>query len=281
MLDVIDPSRGILIPGTIPDSIPSPAIGLISYNTASNALNYYDGTQWIALCAVSTGVPGAGGSHASIGVAIKTDLTGPHQSAMLDVSATNMGLLIPRLSNTQRNAILPAQALLIYNSTANTLEFYNGSDWQRITTNLLASPASGFHVPSTNQITWKWNPVPGAPGYKWSASNDYAMAIDIGTDIAYTETGLDCETSYTRYVWAYNGCGNSVLVSLTQSTLLCWAACGDSLQIYHMADTIAPVDKLATYGTVQNIPGEETKCWITSNLGADHQAIAVNDATEA
>ncbi|MFZ4523780.1 MAG: hypothetical protein ACOYNC_18905, partial [Bacteroidales bacterium] len=36
-----------------------------------------------------------------------------------------------------------------------------------------------------------------------------------------------------------------------------------------------------TYGTVTNIPGETSKCWITSNLGADHQATAVSDATEA
>ena len=48
-----------------------------------------------------------------------------------------------------------------------------------------------------------------------------------------------------------------------------------------MAGTVAPVDKTVTYGTVTNIPGETSKCWITSNLGADHQATAVNDATEA
>ena len=43
---------------------------------------------------------------------------------------------------------------------------------------------------------------------------------------------------------------------------------------------MAPVDKTVTYGTVTNIPGETSKCWITSNLGADHQATSVNDATE-
>jgi len=57
--------------------------------------------------------------------------------------------------------------------------------------------------------------------------------------------------------------------------------CGLSLTINHIAGTIAPVTKTVTYGTVTNIPGEPTKCWITSNLGADHQAWAVNDATEA
>jgi len=57
--------------------------------------------------------------------------------------------------------------------------------------------------------------------------------------------------------------------------------CGSSIVIYHVAGAVAPVTKTVTYGTVTNIPGETSKCWITSNLGADHQATAVNDATEA
>ena len=56
--------------------------------------------------------------------------------------------------------------------------------------------------------------------------------------------------------------------------------CG-TLNINHVAGAVAPVSKTVTYGTVTNIPGAPSKCWITSNLGADHQATAVNDATEA
>jgi hypothetical protein len=44
---------------------------------------------------------------------------------------------------------------------------------------------------------------------------------------------------------------------------------------------VAPVTKTVTYGTVTNIPGESSKCWITQNLGADQQAIQVYDSTEA
>jgi hypothetical protein len=56
--------------------------------------------------------------------------------------------------------------------------------------------------------------------------------------------------------------------------------CGIPVTIIHVTGVVAPVNKTVTYGTVTNIPGETTKCWITSNLGADHQATAVNDATE-
>jgi hypothetical protein len=54
-----------------------------------------------------------------------------------------------------------------------------------------------------------------------------------------------------------------------------------SILVDHIAGLVAPVTKTTTYGTVNNIPGELTKCWITSNLGSDHQATAVTDATEA
>ena len=56
--------------------------------------------------------------------------------------------------------------------------------------------------------------------------------------------------------------------------------CGNPITINHVEGLVAPVTKTVTYGTVTNIPGQTTKCWITSNLGADHQATAVNDATE-
>jgi uncharacterized protein (TIGR02145 family) len=58
-------------------------------------------------------------------------------------------------------------------------------------------------------------------------------------------------------------------------------SCGIPITIDHIAGNVAPVTKTVTYGTVSNIPGETSKCWITSNLGADHQATSVDDITEA
>jgi uncharacterized protein (TIGR02145 family) len=51
--------------------------------------------------------------------------------------------------------------------------------------------------------------------------------------------------------------------------------------INHLSGATSPVNKTVTYNTVTNIPGEPAKCWITSNLGADHPATSVSDATEA
>lgn len=141
-------------------------------------------------------------------------------------------------------------------------------------------PIAGIHISSQNQIEWHWGSVVGATGYKWCTTNDFANAVDMGTTTSKTETGLTCNASYTRFVWSYNTCGNPTPVSLTQSTTNCsLPGCG-TLTVYHAAGMVAPVNKTVTYGTVSNIPGEPSKCWITSNLGADQQATAVYDATE-
>jgi hypothetical protein len=53
--------------------------------------------------------------------------------ALLDVSSTINGVLLPRMTTTQVNAISsPSNGLTVYNITLNTLCFYNGSSWQKV-----------------------------------------------------------------------------------------------------------------------------------------------------
>lgn len=55
-------------------------------------------------------------------------------SALVDFESTTKGLLIPRMTTVQRDAIsAPATGLLIYNTTTNKLNFYNGSAWEVVT----------------------------------------------------------------------------------------------------------------------------------------------------
>lgn len=89
-----------------------------------------------------------------------------------------------------------------------------------VVTALPGTPLTGTHIPSVTQIIWKWNTVSGATGYKFNSVNDYNTAQNMGTATSKTETGLTPATAYTRYVWAYNDCGNSTPVTLTSSTLV-------------------------------------------------------------
>ena len=65
-------------------------------------------------------------------VAIGTNT--PATSAILDLTSTTMGLLPPRMTTTQINAIAsPVAGLIAYNNEINMLCFYNGTAWQKIT----------------------------------------------------------------------------------------------------------------------------------------------------
>lgn len=54
-------------------------------------------------------------------------------SAMLEVASTTKGVLVPRMTGTQQNAISsPATSLLIYNTDSSAFTYYNGSAWRAL-----------------------------------------------------------------------------------------------------------------------------------------------------
>jgi hypothetical protein len=321
-------------------------------------------------------------------VAVNTDGSQPASSAMLDVKSTTKGFLPPRMTHAEINSIIdPADGLIIYCTDcgakgSGAMSMRIAGKWETLSSKCLEplSPVGGTHTASKTQIIWNWNTVSDATGYKWNTTNDYGSATDLLTATSKTESGLVCNTPYTRYAWAYNTCGNSVPVALVQTTNscfdlpalstsivsaiaqntarsggevssdggasvtakgVCWSttsnpttlgshttdgsgtgffisnlagltantpyyirayatnsagtgygnelifttlaeySCGSSILINHIAGNVAPVTKTVNYGVVAGIPGEPAKCWITSNLGADHQAEAVTDGTEA
>jgi uncharacterized protein (TIGR02145 family) len=132
ILDVVSSVKGVLIPRTDPASIPSPAAGMIVYNSTTNHLAYFNGTTWIQISAVATGQAGAAGSQAITGIAIRSDGSTADQSAILDVSSPDRGFLIPRMSALQRDEISPVSGLMIYNTNANSIEYYDGTGWYKL-----------------------------------------------------------------------------------------------------------------------------------------------------
>jgi hypothetical protein len=53
-------------------------------------------------------------------------------TSILTINSTTKGVLLPRLTTTEINNIVsPATGLTVYNTTINTLCFYNGSSWQK------------------------------------------------------------------------------------------------------------------------------------------------------
>ena len=63
------------------------------------------------------------------GTAINTTGAAAAASAMLDVQSTNQGVLVPRIATPATSITSPATGLMVYNTTTNQFNYYNGTAW--------------------------------------------------------------------------------------------------------------------------------------------------------
>jgi hypothetical protein len=69
-------------------------------------------------------------SNGNVGVGVAA----PNAAAKLQIDSTTQGFLPPRMTTTNRNAIASVPAgLMIYNTSTNKLNFYNGTAWEAVT----------------------------------------------------------------------------------------------------------------------------------------------------
>src|SRR3989338_2285698 len=75
----------------------------------------------------------------------------PAASAMLDISSTNSGLLIPRMTTAQRTAIAaPATGLLVYDTNIGSFYYYDGTQWIWMLSNTTGWTLNGNTPAATN-----------------------------------------------------------------------------------------------------------------------------------
>jgi len=105
------------------------------YGFTGPTLSYYNGVAIVpALTVIDTG-------------SILIGTSGPAASAKLDVFSTTQGFLPPRMTTTQRNAIVtPATGLVVYDNTLLSLYQFNGTAW-------VAVGAGGGSTKSINSIS--------------------------------------------------------------------------------------------------------------------------------
>jgi len=157
-------------------------------------------------------------------------------SALLDIQSTTRGILLPRMTTTQRNAIAsPATGLIVYDTTNNNLDYYNGTQWldvlasdfltvdnanNRLGINT-ASPSYDLHVTGTSRITGNTEMstasgaymIVGATGdtsYRLSVDGDLRVYGNIRTAQPTGGTGVG--------VWRL---GSTATGTYTMSTTVC------------------------------------------------------------
>ena len=89
-------------------------------------------------------------------------------SAMLDVSSNSKGMLFPRIVNPATAISSPVESLIVYNTTSQCFQYWNGTVWQT-----LGLCATGTVATSTN-------PGQGGVAINETGSNpDGSAALDI------------------------------------------------------------------------------------------------------
>jgi hypothetical protein len=149
-------------------------------------------------------------------VAVNTDGSVAHTSALLDIKSTNKGMLIPRMTTAQRTAIAsPATGLLVYDTEANSFWFYNGSAWTNITGsgsggngtnwkltgNSGTTPASDFIGTTDNQ------------SLRFKVNNEHYGLLDSNGSVLWgMHTGMN-NTGYSNVAIGANAMYNNTYMS--------------------------------------------------------------------
>jgi trimeric autotransporter adhesin len=120
-------------------------------------------------------------------IAINSTGTSANSTSILDVSSTNKGLLIPRMSSVQRTGIsTPANGLLVYDNDSLAFAYYNGVDWSFIKGN--------------NNIATAWS----TKGNTGTTSANFMGTID-NQDVIFKRWNVKAGLlSFTNTAFGYN-----------------------------------------------------------------------------
>ncbi|MCX6277610.1 MAG: DUF1566 domain-containing protein [Bacteroidetes bacterium] len=200
---------------------------MLHYNTGnvgvgtSNPLNKIDIAGNVAIGSSYSGSSAAPANGLLVEGKVGVGTNAPAPSALLDLTSSNSGALLPRMTHDQRYAIPnPAEGLMVFCTNCGSngaLSIFSNGAWRTFIPCSSAPPTAGVNTLWPGQINWNWNQVAGAIGYKWDTNANYGSAIEMGAATTKTETGISCGATITRYVWSYNECEISLPTTLTQT----------------------------------------------------------------
>ena len=142
----------------------------------------------------------------------------PDPSALLELTSDSMGILIPRITSAQMNAIAsPATGLLIYNTECKLFFYYNGSNWIAFGNNTSIGTITGNTTPCLydTSVVYSISSVTGATTYTWTVPTGASVASGQGDTSITVNFGNICGNVCVTT----DNCGESVssclIVTLT------------------------------------------------------------------
>ena len=139
----------------------------------------------------------------------------PNSSSVLDIASTNKGLLTPRLTNAQRDAILaPAIGLLIYNTDDSDFNSYNGTllGWQDFSTAYLAVSATSdiLTTATLDQIVTGMTVTPKTGTYSVMFNSQFKNSDN------YTSTASTLESILVDLIALINDLDNYFIIGTSE-----------------------------------------------------------------
>jgi len=193
------------------------------------------------------------------GVLISNQVGVPDSSAILELADTTKGFLPPRLTTTQRNAIInPAEGLIIFNVDSKCFEGKTPSGWKYLACDCSSAPPtptqvqlpSGF-CPGTSGHGIVVAPVSGATSYTWQVPPGIQIDSGQGGSTLYVRI-LNSFTD-TIKVRANNACGSSSFFNLLVSSGLPNPGFNPTTASVNLATTMLPLTQSGThFWTFQN-----------------------------
>ena len=217
--------------------------------------------------------------------------TSPDASSALEVKSTSKGFLPPRMTTAERDVIsTPATGLVIYNTTAACVQFFNGALWFDTCTQTTDGPPNsnltvsnityqGASVIDATGIGYNGEAVPAGSTITVDLTNNAATeqtyelsATHAGTGLIYSASGTIAASPTTVAVILTH---NAVVMPDFESGVLTMALTGTSSTL----DLIPRID-------IKSIPASATtvkgvfygdQIWMDRNLGARRVATDLND----
>ena len=211
--------------------------------------------------------------------------TSPHSSSILDLTATDKALLLPRVTSSN-NITTPAQGMVIYDTSQKCFKGYQNTEWVDITTctPVVTSAITFNKVNKYNGVSVINNQGIGYNGEAIPASSTIEIEVNVTGATPYSFTATDATTGLT-----YSASGNfttsgTKLVTLSNNeTSIAWDKYGTiNMTLTGASNTLA----LAPRIDIKSIPASATavvdvtygtQTWMDRNLGARRVATAIND----
>lgn len=129
-------------------------------------------------------------------VAINTSGTPAHPSAILDVSSTEKGVLVPRVTSSERASIQdPAVGLLVFDTSTNSFWYFSDS-WKEISD-------ESFSLPYTATAA--------SPQHLLSITNTFNGLISNTAILGRRKEGSSISTGFSTAIWGDASLGTGIL----------------------------------------------------------------------